>query len=163
MRKSLVCLLVLIPISGIAEGDDGESARERYDAAVAQALAQYLVEVEEEIKAAGAEGQLEEANRLAAERDSISESPVDELTENLVGTRWSFGSGRYLEFRSNGRAINHVGNSAVWIASDERTVLMQYHQTQVVYVWKFSENLQSVARYQFEPTEIVERPRRISR
>ena len=163
MRKSLVCLIVLIPISDIAEGDDRESARERYDAAVAQALTEYLVEVEEEIRAAGAEGDLEEANRLAAERDTISESPTESLAASLVGTRWSFGRGRFLEFRANGRAVNDKGISAVWVASDERTVLQQYHRTQVIYVWKFSEDLESVARYHFEPTEIVERPRRVSR
>lgn len=149
MRGFLICTMVLLPIVSLAGEDDGKSARERYEAAVQKALQTYKVEVEEEIKAAGARGDLDEANRLAEQRDSINETPAEKLTKKLVGTKWVFDDGAYVKFLKDGKAVNNHGVDIVWIASDEKTVLQQNQKTADLFVWKFSEDAEKVTRYAF--------------
>jgi len=163
MRVFLLSALVLLPAVSFGAEGDGKTARERYEAAVQKALVIYQAEVEEEIKAAGAKGNLEEANRLAEERDTIKETPAEKLMKKLEGTKWVFDDGDYVKFLKDGKAINNRKVDIVWIASDEKTVLQQNKKTAYLFVWKFSEEAEKATRYAFQPTEDSARHPRKSR
>lgn len=163
MRVFLLSALVLLPAVNFAEEGDGKTARERYEAAVQKALETYQTEVEVEIKAAGARGDVDEVNRLAEERDTINETPAEKLTKKIEGTKWIFDDGDYVKFLKDGKAVNNHGVDIVWIASDEKTVLQQNQKTADLFVWKFSEDAEKVTRYAFKPRKDSARSPRKSR
>ena len=163
MPRPITFLILIVasnPVSGAEPDFQSERARtalQAYEAAVDEAREAYIAELELAIMEAGGQGDLDEANLLSEAKESLElestqgeSDPVRLFARELENTRWVTGPGRFNRFRPGNRTVNHNGDEGVWMASDEKTAVMQVFRTSSVFVFKFDDDLQSATMFKFD-------------
>lgn len=159
-----VCLILVTANSAVAQkkpfkNKTARAAKKSYEEAIAKAKKEYLAKLEIAIKEAGGAGDIDEANRIVAEKKEVASGtgaqrdPLEKLRKRLEGTRWGPRPTVTLKLMPKQQAILSGGGAAVWTVSDPRTVLLQDHKSRQITVWKFDERMKSARLYEFEQSK----------
>jgi len=161
-RLAFVATILLVAAPAKAEdqpfkNERAKTAREAYQAALKEARDAYIAELERAIREEGGQGNVEEAQlldeakqALVDEQAGLETDPVRRFQNSLENTRWVTGPGVFNRFLPNNRTINHKGEKGVWMASDEKTAVMQVYNSRSVYVFKFNDNVTEATFFKFE-------------
>ncbi len=159
-----VCFVLVTARSAIAQekpftNKTAVAAKKSYQEATAKAQKEYIAKLDIAIKEAGGAGDIDEANRIVAEKNEIasgsikSHDPFEKLTKRLEGTTWGPRPTVTLMFQSRQKAVLSGGGGAVWGASDPQTILLQDHKSKQITVWKFDDGLKVARLYEFEQSK----------
>ena len=128
-------------------------AKKDFNEAIAKAKKEYSEKLDLAIKEAGGAGDLEEANRLVAEKKEFGSavSPLEKARKQIEGTRWGTSTKSTINFLSN-RKVDFGGKySGIWIMSGQQTLLLQSGKSKTITVWQFNTKLTSAQYYTFNP------------
>lgn len=156
----LLCLClacVTEPLSS-AETFNNASVRKAqsdYKNAVSRAAKKYAAVLERALKNAR---QAENAAEVAAIEEELKNmgaanlpapGSLEELSQQLIGTRWFSGPTGWTRFGENGNAVNHNGTKIAWKLLDSRTLIQQSEATSDIYLWIFNGNGRTADVHQF--------------
>ncbi len=136
-----------------------QAAKKAYEAAIAKAQKEYIKELEIAIKEAGGAGDIDDANRIVAEKNEIASGSIkprdstERLQRRLEGTTWGPRPTVTLKLHAKRQAVLSGGGGAVWVVSDTETLLLQDHKSKQITVWKFDKQLKSARLYEFEQSK----------
>lgn len=138
------------------KNETATTAQKNYESAIEKAKKEYLAQLEIAIKEAGAAGDLEEANRIATERDEIrgsdeteADDPVERLRKRLEGSHWGPNPRQTIKLHPKRKVIFSAGYPGTWILADEETLILQSSKSANLEIWKFNENKRSAQVYSF--------------
>ncbi len=150
-----------------------EKERKRIEAAAANAIAkakkEYVAKLEVAIKEAGGAGDIDEANRLVAEKKTVEsdeggaiKNPFERLRKKIEGTTWSItGTTVTLRFGKNGTAIDSRGTKLAWSTDGKNALVLQSQKSTNIYVWQLDKNVRVAAVTAFIKGKVYPPNRRI--
>lgn len=163
LRVVVLCLTLCVVLKCqsqvLAANPRAEAAEAAYKKAIDDARNIYIGELDAAIKEEGADGNLEEANKLADMKESLlleaklgDSDPAFVTSKRLENTRWGTRANPkgFIKFLSNNKTQNHLKTGGVWIASDESTVITQSRNSGHIYLFQFSKDLKTATVHRFE-------------
>ncbi len=181
---TVMCLFLASATSAMAQlpsakksikNKTARAARKSYDTALAEAKAliakakkEYIAKLNTAIKEAGAAGDIDDANRIVAERKNVEanldgKTPIDNLRKRIEGTVWNVTpfAGHWFKFGKNGIAAKKNGDKIAWVAAPNRTLVLQSYSSTYIYIWQLDENFRVAKITQFSKTKFAMPPARI--
>ena len=118
-----------------------------YQAALKKAAAVYVKQLDKAIKEAGGSGDLDEANRISAEKRTVkggsSKSPLDQFRIKMEGTVWMLSRSNWVRFGKKGIAVKNNGQKMVWVVTPNNTLVLQSYQSTNLYIWQIDRTFRS--------------------
>ena len=159
---TVVCLILSSTNSAVAQkkpfkNKTARAAQKTYEEAIAKAKKEYVAKLEIAVKEAGGAGDLEEANRLAAEKKNVETGENDPLTSfrrRMIGTKWYGRTSRNVwnRFDKNNFGVSESGYRFFWVVTVKNTVVIQYVNNLKVYVWHFDDKGRAATVFAFKKT-----------
>ena len=167
-----VCLILTFSNSAVAQkpfkNKTALAAQKTYEEAIAKAKKEYVAQLDIAIKDAGGVGDIDEANRIVAEKKGVqsdeggvSADPFGRLRKRIEGTTWLVSTSKLtLFFGKNGAAINSKGVKMAWSTGGKNVLVLQSSTSSNIYVWQLDKNLQSATQTGFFKSKTVYAPAR---
>ena len=160
--KVAIPLMVLAGLCGAAtcsaqeKNKRAQQAEKAYEAAIEQARAAYIAELETAIKEEGGEGHLDEANRLSEVKEALeleaklgSSDPADVARSKLENSTWKTPRNPrgYIRFLKNNKTTNHLRVGGAWITFDGKTAITQSFNSGAIYLFEFDDELKNASEF----------------
>lgn len=142
----LACVTQPLPSAETFNNAGVRKAQNDYKVAVSRAGKKYAAVLERALQNAKRAGDIAEAAAIEEELKNMGTAnlpapgSLDELSQQLIGTRWSSGPTGWTRFFENGAAVNHNGTKIAWKLLDRRTLIQQSEATSDIYLWIFNDD-----------------------
>jgi len=133
----MACVTQPLPSAETFNTASVRNAQGDYKNAVSRAANKYAAVLERALKTATQSGNAAEVAAIEEELKNMGAAnlpapcSLEELSQQLVGTRWSSGPTGWTHFGKGGTAVNHNGTKIAWKLLDNRTLIQQSEATSI--------------------------------
>ena len=154
----MACVTQPLPSAETFNTASVRKAQGDYKNAVSRAAKKYAAVLERALKTVTQSGNAAEVAAIEEELKNMGAAnlpapgSLEELSQQLVGTRWSSGPTGWTHFGKGGTAVNHNGTKIAWKLLDNRTLIQQSEATSDIYLWFFQAGGRTADVHQFAKT-----------
>jgi len=154
----LACVTDSLPSAETFNNASVRKAQSDYKSTVSRAAKKYAAVLERALKNAKQAGDVAEAAAIEEELKNMGAAnlpapgSLEELSQQLVGTRWFSGPNQWTRYGENGTAVNHNGTKLAWTLLSNRTLIQQSAGTSNITLWFFQSDGRTADVHEFRKT-----------